>query len=116
MALTKMEIITVSLTISAVIVLIWNILKYFYRRMIFNKRLKRSKYIKQLLDDKKITLTLIDMKEEKNRLKEAKNHSGIIVDGVLYNDKNAYFIKQDELIYIIGKKEEFIIAIHARRN
>lgn len=109
--MSKEEIIIISMVIATLIM----ILKWFVENLIvkamFKRGVKRTKYIEQLVKDDVIPFVLINIDNEPKRIENPKDNSGLIVDKKLYNDKNAYFLQRDGRVYIIGKKEDFMIAL-----
>lgn len=109
--MSREEIVIVAMVIATAIM----ILKWFIENLItkamFKKGVKRTKYIEQLIKDDTIPFVLINIDNEPKRIENPKDGSGLIVDKKLYNDKNAYFLQRDGRVYIIGKKEDFMIAL-----
>lgn len=104
-------VIVVSMTIATVIMLIGWFIKNQLIKFEFKRDVKRTKYIEQLVKENKIEFKLIDVDNEPRRIENADDNNGLIVDKKLYNDKNALFLQRDGRIYIIGKKEDFMIAL-----
>lgn len=111
MLLTQKEIIIISVVFSTVLVFLLGRIKYMIFRIQYFKREKRARYIKQLIKENKISNKVINVKTESHRIKQPKNNIGIIVDNVLFDNRNAYFLIEKDRISIIGKKEDFCIGL-----
>lgn len=109
------EIIIITAMIIATIIMV---LKYFLEKQlknaIFKKRMQRVHYIEKLVKDKKLSFEIINMDDESKRIEKTDNNNGLIIDKKLYDDKNSLFLKKDDKIYVIGKKEDFIIGLIGR--
>ena len=111
MFLSQKEIIIISVVISTILVILFERIKNMFFKFQYFKRAKRAKYIKQLVKENKISNKIINVKTESHRLKQPKNNIGIIVDNVLFDNKNSYFLLEKDRICIIGKKEDFYIGL-----
>ena len=91
------------------------ILKWFIGNQLIKaeyvRKVKRTQYIQQLVKEEKIEFKLIDVDAEPKRIERPDNNNGLIIDKVLYDDKNSIVMEMDRRIYIIGKKEDFVIAL-----
>lgn len=77
---------------------------------------KRMKELEELENQGKIKTTIIDLQNEKFRVKNPDYFNGLIVDGKKYNDLTSWFIKKKEGLYIIGKQEDYIIKLLINKN
>ena len=75
------------------------------------KGVKITQYIKQLVKNEDIPFVLINVDNEPSRIAPTLDNNGLIIDGKLYNDKNSLFLEEDGRIYVVGKKEDFLIAV-----
>ena len=72
---------------------------------------------KEYLDNTRIIERLLDREievtfdNEPDRIAPTLDNNGLIIDGKLYNDKNSLFLEEDGRIYVVGKKEDFLIAL-----
>ena len=67
--MSNIEIIIIGMTLSAVIIIIMHLISNAINKMNFDKAVKRTKYIKQLVKENKIPYKLINLNEEKIELK-----------------------------------------------
>ncbi len=107
-------IVFISFALSALVIIVFNLIKNFSNRYFFRERANRINYIRKLVSDKVISIKIVDVNLEKDRLKQPDNNNGIIVDDILYSDENAYFLEIKNTLYIIGKNEDICIAL--KRN
>ena len=112
--MSNIEIIIIGMTLSAVIIIIMHLISNAINKMNFDKAVKRTKYIKQLVKENKIPYKLINLNEEKDRVKDTSNHVGLLIDDILYDDKNSLFLNENSKLYIIGKKEDYLIILVGR--
>ncbi|MGN1327615.1 MAG: hypothetical protein ACI4VQ_06055 [Clostridia bacterium] len=109
--LSNNEIILVAMAFATIVMIIIGLLKNVYYKHLFKKGIKRTQYIKQLIKNEDIPFILINIDNEPNRIAPTADNNGLIVDGKLYDNKNSLFLEEDERIYIIGKKENYLIAL-----
>lgn len=109
--MSNVEIVFIAMIFSTVIMIIGHLISNARQKARFKKYCKRTDYIKQLVKEDKLPYKLINLNEEMHRIKDTENHNGLIIDNVLYNDKNALFLNENARLYIIGKKEDFFIIL-----
>ena len=109
--MSNVEIIIIGMFISTVIMMIWHFIKVFGQRILYKKYCKRTDYVKQLVKEEKIPYEIINVGKDADRVKDAMDNNGLIIDNKLYNNKNALFLKENAKVYIIGKKEDFFIVL-----
>ena len=63
-----------------------------------------------------IKTVVIDLENEKYRVRNPSDFNGLIIDGEKYNDLTSWFIKKREGLYIIGKQENYIIKLLINKN
>jgi hypothetical protein len=114
MFLSNTEIIAIAMVLATIIMIILHFIKIVWYKHLYNKGVKRVRYVKQLVDNDDIELVIINTDYEPQRIKQPDDDNGLIVDGVLYNDKTSYFLKKDGRIYIVGKKEDYVVALMGR--
>lgn len=107
----KMEIIIIAMGLSTTVMFILHLIKKINIKIKYNKGVKRTNEIMQLVDNKDVQFILINLDTEPERVKDTENHIGLNIDGKLYTDKNSYFLQKDGKIYIIGKREDYLIAV-----
>ena len=109
--MSNLKIIIFSMFLSAISLFIIYIIKNCIKDIQYKKNVKRTNYIKQLVKDDKIPYKLINISIEPNRVRDTENHVGLFIDDKLYDDKNSLFLKESEKLYVIGKKEEYLIVL-----
>lgn len=109
--LSNNEIILVAMAFATIIMIIIGLLKNVIYKYLFKKGVKRTQYIKQLVKNEDIPFVLINVDNEPDRIAPTLDNNGLIIDGKLYNDKNSLFLEEDGRIYVVGKKEDFLIAL-----
>ena len=67
--------------------------------------------LKQLLKNEEIDLVLINIDNEPNRVIKPDDDIGLIIDGEFYDNKNSYFLEEEDRIYVVGKKKDYVIAL-----
>lgn len=78
---------------------------------VYLKNLKRTNYLQELVKKEEIPFTLINISEEPTRIAPVNNNNGLMVDGEIYDNRNSLFLEEDGRVYILGKKEDFVIAL-----
>ena len=109
--LSNNEIILVAMAFATIIMIIIGLLKNVIYKHLFKKGVKRTQYIKQLVKNEDIPFVLINVDNEPSRIAPTLDNNGLIIDGKLYNNKNSLFLEEDGRIYVVGKKEDFLIAL-----
>ena len=109
--MSKEEIVLVAMMFATGVMILKFFIENLITKIMFKRGVKRTKYIEQLIKDDTIPFVMINIDNEPRRIEQPKDNSGLIVDKKLYNDKNAYFLQRDGRVYIIGKKEDFMIAL-----
>lgn len=109
--LSNNEIVLVAMAFATIIMIIIGLLKNAIYKHLFKKGVKRTQYIKQLVKNEDIPFVLINVDNEPDRIVPTLDNNGLIIDGKLYNDKNSLFLEEDGRIYVVGKKEDFLIAL-----
>ena len=108
-----LEIIFISMLLSTIIVFT---VKSITQKILLAKKVNRFNYINNLISNKSISQVYIDINVDKHRIKDTPNHDGIIIDDVIYTDKNSYFAVMNNNIYVIGRKKEFCITLITSRT
>lgn len=86
-----------------------------YNRLARNSK-ARMEELQNLEKEGKLKTVVIDLENEKYRVRNPENFNGLIVDGEKYNDITSWFIKKQEGLYIIGKQEDYIIKLLINKN
>lgn len=93
---------------------------YIIKTWQFSKIAKNSKArmeeLEKLEKAGEIKTIVIDLENEKYRVKNPSDFNGLIIDGEKYNDLTSWFIKKREGLYIIGKQENYIIKLLINKN
>lgn len=111
MNLRNEEIVLFSMVAATLIMgILWWIKLEFYK-VVYSRGVKRINHMKQLIKNDEIEMTLINVDAEPQRLKKPSDNKGLIIDEKVYTDKNAYFIEEQNRIYVVGKKDDFVIAL-----
>ena len=109
------EIILISAILATVTLISLKVVIYIVKTLQYNKIAKNSKArmeeLEKLEEEGKIKTVVIDLENEKYRVKNPTNFNGLIIDGEKYNDLTSWFIKKKEGLYIIGKQENYIIKL-----
>ena len=106
----KISIMLLSFGLSGMVIGIGRIIKNIYYNFNYNKSLKRKAYVEKVMQEKDVPFTVIDVVKEKKRIR-AVNTKTLIVDGIEYSRKNSYFLEKDNMAFIVGKKEDYIIIL-----
>lgn len=114
MNLTNNQIILLAMIFATAIMIIVGKIQNMIRNAYYKKGIKRTKEVEQLVKNDLIPFTLINVDTEPARLEQPKDNIGIIIDKKLYTDKNSYILEKDGRVYIIGKKEDYMIALVGR--
>lgn len=111
MNLSNEEIVIISMVAATVTMGFFMFIKIVFYKLMFKRGVKRVNQIKQLIKNDEIEVTLININSEPQRMKKPDNDVGLIIDGKVYDDKNSYFLEEQDRLYIVGKKEDFVIAL-----
>ena len=76
----------------------------------------RMEELEKLEKEGIIKTVVIDLQNEKYRVRNPSDFNGLIIDGEKYNDLTSWFIKKREGLYIIGKQENYIIKLLINKN
>ncbi len=114
--LSNNEIIIIAMAFATVIMVIYKIANIMYCAHMFKRWNARRIYIQQLAQEDIIDTVLINVNTESNRVDITDRMNGVIVDGKIYNNRNSLFFEENNIVYIIGKKEEYIIGLVGMRK
>lgn len=109
--LSNSEIIIIAMACATVIMIIYKIANTMYYAHMFKRWNARRIYIQKLAQEDVIDTILINVNTESNRIDITNRMNGVVVDGKIYNNKNSLFFEENNIVYIIGKKEEYIIGL-----
>ena len=114
--LSNSEIIIIAMACATVIMIIYKIVNTMYYAHIFKKWSARRIYIQKLAQEDVIDTILINVNTERGRVSITEERNGFVIDGKIYNKRNSLFFEGDDRMYIIGKKEEYIIGLVGMRK
>lgn len=109
--LSNNEIIIIAMAFATVVMIIYKIANIMYCAHMFKRWNARRIYVQQLAQEDIIDTVLINVNTESNRVDITDRMNGVIVDGKIYNNRNSLFFEENNIVYIIGKKEEYIIGL-----
>lgn len=109
--MSREEIVLISIGLSTIVMIIYMGLKRLLYKHMYKKGVNRVIYVKQLLKNEEIDLVLINIDNEPNRVIKPDDDIGLIIDGEFYDNKNSYFLEEEDRIYVVGKKKDYVIAL-----
>lgn len=112
----KELIILISMFISGIIIYLFKTIENVRQNNTYNKVFERFEYLKDLEREGKIHKKIIYIDRDnatnvslKNKRQNKRNI--VRIDGVEYKDKNTWFIMSGDSLWLVGKKQEFLIEI-----
>lgn len=109
-------ILLISMLLSGIIVFGFNYLNTIIKKKQCNKVRKRLAYLRELVNDGKINLEkyCLDDKPRDNsdidKTLKARN-TEVVLYGKVYTDKTSWFVIEDDILWIVGKKEDFLVQL-----
>lgn len=109
-------ILLISMLLSGIIVFGFNYLNTIIKKKQCNKVRKRLVYLRELVNDGKINLEkyCLDDKPRDNsdidKTLKARN-TEVVLYGKVYTDKTSWFVIEDDILWIVGKKEDFLVQL-----
>lgn len=109
-------ILLISMLLSGIIVFGFNYLNTIIKKKQCNKVRKRLAYLRELVNDGKINLEKYCLDDEPrdnsdiDKTLKARN-TEIVLYGKVYTDKTSWFIIEDDILWIVGKKEDFLVQL-----
>ena len=111
--MSNLGIIILSFTVSGIIVAIINLIRTGIESHTFNKEQKRFEELQKLVSQEQANFIMVDI-DDTSRINCSLDKDEVIIDGKVYNDKNYFFRQMDKRIYILGKKENVVVALISR--
>ena len=109
-------IIIISMILSSIIVFGINFLNTIIKEKQCNKVRKRFTYLRELVNDGKINLEKYCLDDEPrdnsdiDKTLKTRN-TEVVLYGKVYTDKTSWFIIEDDILWIVGKKEDFLVQL-----
>lgn len=109
-------ILLISMLLSGIIVFGFNYLNTIIKKKQCNKVRKRLAYLRELVNDGKINLEKYCLDDEPrdnsdiDKTLKARN-TEVVLYGKVYTDKTSWFIIEDDILWIVGKKEDFLVQL-----
>ena len=109
-------ILLISMLLSGIIVFGFNYLNTIIKKKQCNKVRKRLAYLRELVNDGKINLEKYCLDDEPrdnsdiDKTLKARN-TEVVLYGKVYTDKTSWFIIENDILWIVGKKEDFLVQL-----
>lgn len=109
-------ILLISMLLSGIIVFGFNYLNTIIKKKQCNKVRKRLAYLRELVNDGKINLEKYCLDDEPrdnsdiDKTLKARN-TEVVLYGKVYTDKTSWFVIEDDILWIVGKKEDFLVQL-----
>lgn len=109
-------ILLISMLLSGIIVFGFNYLNTIIKKKQCNKVRKRLAYLRELVNDGKINLEKYCLDDEPrdnsdiDKTLKTRN-TEVVLYGKVYTDKTSWFIIEDDILWIVGKKEDFLVQL-----
>ena len=109
-------ILLISMLLSGIIVFGFNYLNTIIKKKQCNKVRKRLTYLRELVNDGKINLEKYCLDDEPrdnsdiDKTLKARN-TEVVLYGKVYTDKTSWFIIENDILWIVGKKEDFLVQL-----
>lgn len=109
-------ILLISMLLSGIIVFGFNYLNTIIKKKQCNKVRKRLIYLRELVNDGKINLEKYCLDDEPrdnsdiDKTLKARN-TEVVLYGKVYTDKTSWFVIEDDILWIVGKKEDFLVQL-----
>lgn len=109
-------ILLISMLLSGIIVFGFNYLNTIIKKKQCNKVRKRLAYLRELVNDGKINLEKYCLDDEPrdnsdiDKTLKTRN-TEVVLYGKVYTDKTSWFIIENDILWIVGKKEDFLVQL-----
>jgi hypothetical protein len=105
--------------LSSIIVFGINFLNTIIKEKQCNKVRKRLTYLRELVNSGKIDLEkhcLDDEPRDNNDIDKTlkSRNTKVVLYGKVYTDKTSWFVMENNILWIIGKKEDFLVQLTGR--
>lgn len=112
-------IIIISMILSSIIVFGINFLNTIIKEKQCNKVRKRLTYLRELVNSGKIDLEkhcLDDEPRDNSDIDKTlkSRNTKVVLYGKVYTDKTSWFVMENNILWIIGKKEDFLVQLTGR--
>lgn len=109
-------IVFVAMCLATVIMFLAKAMENIIYKVKYDKMVERTKYLKQLVKEDKVKMEIINLDTEKHRIAFTNDRKQIVIDGKVYGDKKSFMFPEDGRLYILGFKEDFVIALVGAEN
>lgn len=112
-------IIIISMILSSIIVFGINFLNTIIKEKQCNKVRKRFTYLRELVNSGKIDLEkhcLDDEPRDNSDIDKTlkSRNTKVVLYGKVYTDKTSWFVMENNILWIIGKKDDFLVQLTGR--